>query len=162
MSTADIPPPFLPSFIYSLFLSFLLSLLSYPTQIRKIRAKDRTPSFYTSRSIVHLSGLSVADPSPRDLNRSKDSCKSDYEREENWVKNENENEEYDDEEDEDEDEDESRPMGIQKTTSMANFYYKKSRSSDDFLYRLEKEKDRGTDTDKESDEQRERDQVRGD
>lgn len=25
---------------------------------------DRTPSFYTSRSIVNLSGLSVADPSP--------------------------------------------------------------------------------------------------
>jgi hypothetical protein len=26
--------------------------------------RDRTPSFYTSRSIVNLSGLSVADPTP--------------------------------------------------------------------------------------------------
>ncbi len=29
-----------------------------------LRTKDRTPSFYTSRSIVNLSGLSVADPVP--------------------------------------------------------------------------------------------------
>jgi hypothetical protein len=29
-----------------------------------LRSRDRTPSFYTSRSIVNLSGLSVADPTP--------------------------------------------------------------------------------------------------
>mmetsp|Transcript_795 Transcript_795/g.1203 ORF Transcript_795/g.1203 Transcript_795/m.1203 type:complete len:869 (-) Transcript_795:244-2850(-) len=29
-----------------------------------MRGKDRTPSFYTSKSIVNLSGLSVADPAP--------------------------------------------------------------------------------------------------
>ncbi len=31
---------------------------------------DRTPSFYTSRSIVNLSGLSVADPVPQVVRRS--------------------------------------------------------------------------------------------
>ena len=97
---------------------------------------------------MHLSGLSVADPgldsvkrnsSPRNLSRSRDSCKSDYENEENWIRTENESDEYEDDEEEEE-EVKSRPMGIQKTTSMANFYYKKSRSSEEFLHILEKEK----------------------
>jgi hypothetical protein len=30
---------------------------------------DRTPSFYTSRSIVNLSGLSIADPVPRNVRK---------------------------------------------------------------------------------------------
>lgn len=34
---------------------------------RKVNRSDRTPSFYTSRSIVNLSGLSVADPVPMPL-----------------------------------------------------------------------------------------------
>ena len=130
--------------------SYHHTLLQLLTQIPRVLARDRTPSFYTSRSILHLSGLSVADPgldsvkrnsSPRNLSRSRDSCKSDYENEENWIRTENESDEYeDDEEEEDKEEVKSRPMGIQKTTSMANFYYKKSRSSEEFLHILEKEK----------------------
>ena len=126
------------------------TLLILLTQIPRVLARDRTPSFYTSRSILHLSGLSVADPglesvkrnsSPRNLNRSRDSGKSDYENEENWISTENEHDQYeDDEEEEEEEEVKSRPQGIQKTTSMANFYYKKSRSSEEFLHILEKEK----------------------
>jgi hypothetical protein len=35
------------------------------SQESSVKGLDRTPSFYTSRSIVNLSGLSVADPVPR-------------------------------------------------------------------------------------------------
>ena len=35
------------------------------SRLHRVKGKmDRTPSFYTSRSIVNLSGLSVADPTP--------------------------------------------------------------------------------------------------
>ena len=120
-----------------------------------MKARDRTPSFYTSRSILHLSGLSVSDPthtpkrsptSPKDRDRdssrkSKESNKSDYEREENWIVDDVANG-YDDYEEEEDDssgeEGNGTPLSIQKTTSMANFYYKKSRSSDEILHSIVK------------------------
>jgi hypothetical protein len=43
---------------------------------RRLQQKDRTPSFYTSRSIINLSGLSVADPMPVSDVRSTNSTSS--------------------------------------------------------------------------------------
>ena len=61
--------------------------------------KDRTPSFYTSRSIVNLSGLGVVDPVSPIVVESHSNG------------------------------DLAKPAGIKKTTSMANFYYSRDPKS---------------------------------
>ena len=78
--------------------------------------------------------------SPKDVSKkSKDSShKSDYEREENWIVDDIEGGYDENEEEEESDEGNGAPLPIQKTTSMANFYYKRSRSSDEILHTLEK------------------------
>lgn len=98
----------------------------------------RTPSFYTSRSIVNLSGLSVLDPNPstgslrsiQDVAWLKDGNKSS----DDWGQIEVE---VSPQPLEDQGKlsrrntiDVGEPKGIVKSTSMANFYYKKSYSDD--------------------------------
>ena len=118
---------------FFLFLLFLLFLLNDGWQMRDMRSRDRTPSFYTSRSILHLSGLSVADPvtpgchriSPK--SRSPSKCEND----DNYVSECREGQEESDSST-DSDEITTTPSpGIQKTTSMSNFYYKRGGSSDE-------------------------------
>jgi hypothetical protein len=166
--------------------------------------RDRTPSFYTSRSILHLSGLSVADPcvesqSPVPTSSSRgsngDSSPSssslsplgvpvretkgdlalgppisprlgrkhsfnmrrvsnqttpaggssmEFDKPINWIDYADGNssncasqDDGDDDGDIDSEEDVMSPS-IQKTTSMANFYYKKSQSSEELLSQLNK------------------------
>ena len=70
-----------------------------------LTAKDRTPSFHTTRSLINLGGLSVVDPAPpRDI----DSAEGQH-TDEGAVA--------------------GGGMGIKKTTSMASFYYSREKSS---------------------------------
>ena len=98
----------------------------------------RTPSFYTSRSLVNLSGLSVLDPNPssgslrgvQNLAWLKDGNKSS----DDWGQVEVEASPQPLEEplrlSRHNTIDMGEPKGIVKSTSMANFYYKKSYSDD--------------------------------
>lgn len=89
---------------------------------------DRTPSFFTSRSIVHLSGLGVSDPSIPNVSDSPISLKHGVEKQDAIARNldvmmpENGERIICNE---------TLSEGINKTTSMADFYYKKSKSEDD-------------------------------
>lgn len=67
----------------------------------RLTAKDRTPSFHTTRSIINLGSLSVVDPTPID----------------NAAADSQEHTEG------------GGGMGIKKTTSMASFYYSREKSS---------------------------------
>lgn len=108
--------------------------------MRETRARDRTPSFYTSRSILHLSGLSVADPVTPGCHRPspKSRSPSKSEADDNYVSECREGTEQSDSST-DSDEDSSVPLGIQKTTSMSNFYYKRGgASSEEFPRAVER------------------------
>lgn len=104
--------------------------------MRDVRARDRTPSFYTSRSILHLSGLSVADPVTPGCHRisPKSRSPSKSENDDNFVSDCREGREQSDSstDSDDDNRDSGLPLGIQKTTSMSNFYYKRGGSSDEF------------------------------
>ena len=41
-----------------------LEAMKHATQVSPMKGRDRTPSFYTSKSLVNLSGLSISDPAP--------------------------------------------------------------------------------------------------
>ena len=129
LSLPYLASPFLPLFT-----------LSEWCQMRETRARDRTPSFYTSRSILHLSGLSVADPVTPGCHRPspKSRSPSKSEADDNYVSECREGTEQSDSST-DSDEDSSVPLGIQKTTSMSNFYYKRGgASSEEFPRAVER------------------------
>lgn len=52
-------------------LEYQAHLQKYPTS--PSRTKDRTPSFYVSRSMANLNGLSVADPAPMHIEQTSNS-----------------------------------------------------------------------------------------
>ena len=108
--------------------------------MREARARDLTPSFYTSRSILHLSGLSVADPVTPGCHRPSPKSRSPSKSEADDI-NVSECREGTEQSDSstESDEDSSVPLGIQKTTSMSNFYYKRGgASSEEFPRAVER------------------------
>jgi hypothetical protein len=74
-----------------------------------------------------------ASPKAQSPSRS-DFSRSDYEKEENWVSECGD--ESDQSDSQDSDDIDGIPLPIHKTTSMSNFYYKKSRSSEELLQAL--------------------------
>ena len=128
--------------VFAHLLPLIILIPSELQQMRDVRSRDRTPSFYTSRSILHLSGLSVADPVTPGCHRisPKSRSPSKSENDENFVSDCREGQEQSDSstDSDDDNRDSGLPLGIQKTTSMSNFYYKRGGSSDEFPRAVER------------------------